>query len=70
MASALWTPAVSGTAATWDENKTLADLKRNALTYDDANTAYDSVTVFYNGYDPTGTTPEGEHGAIWLKVAE
>lgn len=70
MASASWTPATAGTGAIWDENKTLADLERNAVIYDDLSTDYDSTIVYYDGYDPTGTTPEGENGALWLPVAE
>lgn len=70
MSSASWTPVTNGSSATWDENKTLADLERNAVIYDDPNTDYDSIVVYYDGYDPTGTTPEGENGALWLQVAE
>lgn len=70
MSSASWSPATDGSSATWDTNKTLADLERNAVIYDDLNTNYDSIIVYYDGYDPTGTTPEGENGALWLQVAE
>lgn len=70
MASANWTPSTNGSSATWDENKTLADLERDATLYNDPTVTYDSPVVFYNGYDPTGTTPEGEAGALWAKVAE
>lgn len=70
MASATWSPAVQGNSATWDKNKTRADLQRNAVIYDDTATAYDDLLVFYNGYDPTTTTPEGEAGALWIEAAE
>lgn len=70
MSSANWTPATDGSSATWDINKALSDLERNATIYDDSTTDYDSTTVFYDGYDPTGTTPEGENGALWAKVSE
>lgn len=70
MSSASWSPSTDASAATWDENKALADLERNAITYDDPNTAYDDIAVYYDGYDPTTTTPEGERSAIWLPTAE
>lgn len=70
MSSAIWTPASTASAATWDENKVLSDLQRNATAYDDATTAYDSIIVYYDGYNPTGTTPEGEVGALWSPIAE
>lgn len=70
MSSASWTPATDASAATWDINKALADLERNATIYDDPNTAYDDIVVYYDGYDPTTTTPEGENGAVWALVAE
>lgn len=70
MSSATWTPATNGSSATWDENGTLANLQRNAVIYDDLNTDYDSISVYYDGYDPTGTTPEGENGALWSPIAE
>lgn len=65
MSSASWTPATNAPAATWDENKALADLTRNAVIYDDPNTAYDDIAVYYDGYDPTGTTPGGDTPASW-----
>lgn len=70
MSSASWTPANDASSTTWDINKALADLERNATIYDDPNTAYDDVAVYYDGYDPTITTPEGENGAIWAQVVE
>lgn len=70
MSSATWIPSTDASSATWDENKTLADLERNAVIYDDPNTAYDDLVVYYDGYDPTGTTPEGENGALWAQVVE
>lgn len=70
MSSASWTPSINGSTATWDENKTLADRQRNAILYNDSTVTYNSPLVYYNGYDPTGTTPEGESGALWNAVAE
>jgi len=70
MAKASWSQLAQGEKATWDKNKTHADLRRAATTYDDADTDYDSISVYYDGYDPTTTTPEGETGATWAKVSE
>lgn len=70
MSSAFWTPTTDASSATWDINKTLSDLERNATIYDDPNTVYDDLVVYYDGYNPTTTTPEGESGAVWALVAE
>lgn len=70
MASAQWAPAVNGSSATWDKNKSRADLERASISYDDLTTAYDSSSVYYDGYNPSTYTPEGETGALWSEVAE
>jgi hypothetical protein len=70
MSSATWAPATNASSTTWDENQTLSDLQRNATAYDDANTDYDSIIVYYDGYDPATTTPEGAIGALWSPIAE
>lgn len=70
MSSATWTPATEAPSATWDKNKTRADLERAVRTYDQAGVTYDQIGLFYDGYDPTTTTPEGEAGALWAEVAE
>lgn len=70
MSSAAWSSPANGSAAIWDENKTRADLERLAPLYDDPTITYDSISVYYDGFNPTTTTPEGEAGAVWLPVAE
>lgn len=70
MAGAAWAQATDGSIATWDKNKSRADLERSAITYDDVATAYDSMTQFYDGYDPSIYTPEGETGALWVEASE
>lgn len=70
MTNAVWTPATDGTSATWSKNKALTDLQNAAPLYDDPTITYDSITVYYDGYNPTTTTPEGEAGALWIEVAE
>lgn len=70
MTSAAWLPATDGGAATWSKNKTLSDLQNAAITYNDPTVTYSSPTTYYNGYNPTTTTPEGENGALWAEVAE
>lgn len=70
MAGATWTPATNGNSATWSKNQTLSDILGAASLYDDPTIAYDSAVTYYDGYDPTTTTPEGETGATWLPVAE
>lgn len=70
MSGATWTPSTDGNSATWDKNKSRADLERAAITYNDATTAYNSTTQFYDGYDPSTYTPEGEAGALWTEISE
>lgn len=70
MSSASWTPATDASSATWDKNKTRADLERAVITYDQAGVTYDQIGLYYNGYDPTTTTPESEAGALWVEVQE
>lgn len=70
MSSALWTLASDASSASWSKNKALSDLQAVATLYDDATVTYDSISVFYDGYNPTTTTPEGENGALWSEVAE
>lgn len=57
-------------SAKWNKNQDLADAQAGAVTYDSSTTDYDSTTVYFDGYDPTGLTPEGEAGAVWSEVAE
>lgn len=70
MASATWTPSTNGNAAAWSKDKTLSDLQAAATMYNDATVTYNSLLVYYDGYNPTGTTPEGVPGSIWAEVAE
>lgn len=70
MTSTTWTPVTNGNSASWSKNKALTDLQAAATTYNSSTTTYSSSTVYYNGYNPTTTTPEGENGATWLPVAE
>lgn len=70
MSNATWTPVTDGNTAIWDKNKSRADLERSTILYDDASTTYDSVTMYYDGYNPATYTPEGEIGALWVEVAE
>ncbi len=65
MSSASWTPVTDGSSASWSKNKALSDLQAAATLYDDATVTYDSISVYYDGYSPVGTTPEGEAGAAW-----
>lgn len=67
MAKADWDNEEQATAASFNRNQALADAKATATTYSDANTTYSSSSVFYNGYDPTGLTAEGETNATWEK---
>lgn len=57
-------------SAKWNKNQDLKDLQDAATTYNSPTTDYSSVTVYYNGYNPTTETPEGEAGAIWEPEAE
>lgn len=57
-------------SAKWNKNQDLKDLQDNATTYNSATTDYSSTTVYYNGYDPTTETPEGEAPAKWTREAE
>lgn len=70
MASAQWTPVSDANSATWSKNKALTDLQADASLYDDSTITYDSPTTYYDGYNQTGTTPEGEVGAVWERMAE
>lgn len=70
MTSAAWLPATDGNAAPWSKNKALSDLQNAAVLYDAATVTYDSISTYYDGYNPTTTTPEGEAGALWAEVAE
>lgn len=70
MSSASWTPATDASSATWDKNKSRADLERASITYDSSVTDYDSTTEYYDGYNPATYTSEGESGSIWTRVAE
>lgn len=70
MSSASWTPTINAPAASWSKNKVLSDLQAAATTYNDPTVTYNSSVTYYNGYNPTGTTPEGESGAVWTAVAE
>lgn len=70
MASATWEPAAQASPARFSKNQALADLQAGATAYDDPTVAYDSPVVYYNGFNPTGTTPEGEAGAVWEREAE
>lgn len=70
MSSASWTPITDASAAIWDKNKTRADLERAARTYNQAGVTYNQIGLYYDGYDPTTTTPEGESGALWVEVQE
>lgn len=70
MSSAAWSPAANAPAASWSNNKALSDLQAAAITYNDPTVTYNSSLVYYNGYNPIGTTPEGEAGALWSEIAE
>lgn len=70
MAKATWQPAAQANPAQFSKNQTLTDLQNDATLYDDPDVGYDDIDVYYNGYDPTGTTPEGEAGAKWAREAE
>lgn len=69
MSSASWTPVTNGNSATWSKNKTLTDLQDAATLYDDSTITYDSIATYYDGYNPTTTTPEGENPSIWTNVS-
>jgi hypothetical protein len=70
MASATWTPVISASPSSWSKNKALTDLQAAAPLYNDATITYNSPIVFYDGYDPSLATPEGERGATWTRIAE
>lgn len=70
MSSATWTPATNASSATWDKNKTRADLERAVRTYNEPGVTYNQIGLYYNGYNPSTTTPEGESGALWTEVSE
>lgn len=57
-------------SAKWNKNQDLKDLQDAGTTYNDSTVDYSSITVYYNGYNPTTETPEGEVGAKWAQVAE
>lgn len=65
MSSAQWTQVADGNSAQWSKNKVLSDLQAGATTYNAPTVTYSSPTTYYNGYNPTTTTPEGENGASW-----
>lgn len=70
MAKATWDPVANASPASFSRNQTLTDLQDAAVSYDDPTVGYDDVAVYYNGYDPTGTAPEGEAGAVWTRETE
>lgn len=65
MSSAQWSPVTNASSATWDKNKSRADLERTTPIYDDPTLAYDDIATYYDGFNPSTYTPEGEAGAIW-----
>lgn len=70
MAKGAWDQESQGATSTFSRNKDLADAQGAASTYDDSSIDYDSTTVYYDGYDPTDFTPEGENRGAWSSQAQ
>ena len=70
MSTATWTPATDASTAPWSKNKDRTDLEGAATLYDSSAVTYDSSTTYYNGFNPTTTTEEGESPATWTPEAE
>lgn len=70
MATATWTPATDGNTSSWTKNKTRTDLQADATLYDSSTVTYDDSSIYYNGYNSTTTTEEGESPALWTREAE
>ena len=55
--------------ANWGTNTALDALKAAGNTYDQATVSYDDSAVYYDGYDPTGQTPDGSKSADFNRVS-
>lgn len=70
MSTATWTPATNASSSQWSKNKARSDLQDAAPLYNDSTITYSDSLIYYNGYNSTTTTPEGENPATWTKESE
>jgi hypothetical protein len=54
----------------WDKDKAYGDAERAATSFDDSSADFDSTSVFFDGFDTTGLTKEGEAPAEWTPTDE
>lgn len=53
----------------WDADKDYGDAMRGATAFD-AAVAFDSASIYFNGFNQSAVTPEGEVPKTWSAVEE